>query len=125
MLLSMIYYCAKGNGGTLMAVYPEELTAEECQQTLDFMNRNRIGSLLEAGMPPETPVAHRHGWISDTHGDAGIVTSPGGDYVIAVFLYKPDWLEWEISAPLVEEVSRAAYNYFNFDSPYFGETSSN
>lgn len=123
LLLSMIYYCAKGNGGTLLAVYPDQLTQEECQQTLDYMRQNKIGSLIEAGVPPETAVAHRHGWISDTHADAAIISTPGGDYVIVGILFKPDWLEWEISAPLLADISRATYNYFNFDSPYLGETS--
>ncbi len=124
-LLSMIYYCAKGNGGALLAVYPDQLTQEECQQTLDYMRQNKIGSLFEAGVPPETAVAHRHGWISDTHADAAIISTPGGDYVIVAFLYKPDWLEWELSSPLLSNISRATYNYFNFDSPYLGETTSN
>ena len=121
MLLSMIYYCAQGSGGALMAAYPDQLTAEECQQILDYMKQNRIGSLIEAGLPPDVDIAHRHGWISDTHGDAALIKSPGGDYVIVVYLYKPDWLEWELSSPLLEEISRATYNYFNFDEPYFGE----
>ncbi len=124
-LLSMIYYCAQGNGGTLLAVYPDQLTQEECQQTLDYMRQNRIGSLIEAGVPPETAIAHRHGWISDTHADAAIISTPGGDYIIVGYLYKPDWLEWEISSPLLADVSQATYNYFNFDNPYLGEASSN
>ena len=121
-LLSMIYYCAQGSGGALMAAFPNEITQEECQQILNYMEQNRIGSLIEAGLPPETRVAHRHGWISDTHGDAAVVMSPGGNYVIVTYLYKPDWLEWELSSPLIEEISRATYNYFNFDNPYFGES---
>jgi Beta-lactamase enzyme family len=124
LLLSMIYYCAEGSGGALMAAYPDEITQDECQQILGFMEQNRIGSLIEAGVPPETEIAHRHGWISDTHGDAAIVKSPGGDYVIVTYLHKPDWLEWEVSSPLIEEISRATYNYFNFDSPYFGDANS-
>ena len=125
MLLSMIYYCAQGKGGALQAVFADEITRTECQQLLDYMQQNRIGSLIEAGVPPETAVAHRHGWISDTHADAGIVSSPGGDYVIVVFLYKPDWLEWEISSPLISDISRATYNYFNFDAPFLGESQIN
>lgn len=120
-LLSMIYYCAQGSGGALLAVYPDQLTQEECQQTLDYMQQNKIGSLIEAGVPPQTPVAHRHGWISDTHADAAIVSTPGGDYVIVGFLYKPDWLEWELSSPLLADISRATYNYFNFDNPFLGD----
>lgn len=119
-LLVMVYQCAEFGGGALLAAYDEQLTQEECQQLLDFMKLNHIGSLIEEGVPPDTPVAHKHGWISDTHGDAGIVMSPGGDYVLVAYMYKPEWLEWEISSPLLADISRATYNYFNFDNPYLG-----
>ncbi|MBK8904907.1 MAG: serine hydrolase [Anaerolineaceae bacterium] len=124
-LLSMLYYCAEGTGGALMAVFEGDVTQTECQTILAFMLQNEIGSLIEEGVPPETAVAHRHGWISDTHGDAGIVFSPGADYVIVLFLYKPDWLEWEISSPLLANLSRATYNYFNFDNPYLTDARTN
>lgn len=122
-LLSMIYYCAAGQGGALTAAFPNEDWQRECLEMLDYMERNKIGSLIEEGVPAETTVAHRHGWIGDTHVDAGIIFSPGGDYVIVEIMYKPEWLEWELSAPLIADVSRAAYNYFNFDAPFLGETS--
>ena len=124
-LLSMLYYCAEGSGGTLIAVFKGDITQTECQTILAFMLQNNIGSLIEEGIPPETAVAHRHGWISDTHGDAGIVFSSGGDYVIVQFLYKPNWLEWEISSPLLANLSRATYNYFNFDNPYLASPRTN
>ena len=108
----MIYQCAKG-GGTLIAAYPDEITPEECQAMLDIMSQNRIGALIEAGVPEGTRVAHKHGWVGDTHGDAGIVFSPGGDYVLCVYLYHKDWLEWDVSSPLIARVSEATYNYFN------------
>lgn len=125
-LLSMVYHCATSDGGALRAAYSDQLTQAECQQLLDFMKLNHIDSLIEEGIPPDTPLAHKHGWISDTHGDAGIVFSDGGDYVIVTYMYKPGWLEWEISSPLLADISRATYNYFNFDNPYInGRTSSN
>jgi beta-lactamase class A len=124
-LLSMIYYCAEGTGGALAAVYGDQITQTECQTILAFMAQNRIGSLIEEGVPPDTLVAHRHGWISDTHGDAGIVYTPGGNYIIVEILYKPDWLEWEVSSPLQANMSRATYNYFNFDNPYLGDPRTN
>ncbi len=111
-LLEMIYQCAKG-GGTLIAAYPDEITPEECQAMLDIMSQNRIGALIEAGVPEGTRVAHKHGWVGDTHGDAGIVFSPGSDYVLCVYLYHKDWLEWDVSSPLIARVSEATYNYFN------------
>ena len=87
------------------------------------MQQNKIGSLLEEGVPTEVNVAHRHGWTGDTNVDAGIVFSPGGDYVLVEVIYKPEWLEWELSAPLMADVSRATYNYFNLDTPHLEETS--
>ncbi|MEZ4511661.1 MAG: serine hydrolase [Chloroflexota bacterium] len=119
-LLSMVYYCAQGQGGALMAVFDDEITQEECRQLLQYMRLNKIGSLLEEGVPAGVALSHRHGWVSDTLADAGVVFTPGGDYVIVAFLYKSDWLEWELSSPLVADVARATYNYFNFDQPFLG-----
>lgn len=121
-LLSMIYYCATGQGGTLLAAFPADDWQRECLEMLDYMERNKIGSLIEEGVPRQTTIAHRHGWVGDTHVDAGIIFSPSGDYVIVEIMYRPEWLEWELSAPLIADVSRAAYNYFNFDAPYLGES---
>lgn len=124
-LLSMLYYCADGQGGPLMAAYGEAISAAECQQIIDVMVENRIGSLIEEGLPPGTPLAHRHAWIGDTHADAGIVYSPGGDYVLAMILFQHDWLPWERSSPLMADISRATYNYFNFDNPFLDSTRAN
>ncbi|GAB4145782.1 MAG: hypothetical protein Fur0021_03350 [Candidatus Promineifilaceae bacterium] len=117
-LLAMLYYCARDGGGALRAMYGEALTQAECQEIIETMQRNQIGSLIEEGVPPDVRIAHRHGWINDTHGDAAIVYSPNGDYVVVIFMFKPDWLEWELSSPLIAQLSRAAYNFFNFDQPY-------
>jgi len=112
LLLEMIYQCSQG-GGTLIMTYPDSLTAEECQEMVKWMSENRIDSLIEAGVPVGTQVAHKHGWTSDTHADAGLLFTPGGDFVLAVFLHRPQWLEWEESAPLFADIATAAYNYFN------------
>ncbi len=111
-LLEMIYQCADG-GGTLIAAYPDELTPDECQAMLDVMSDNHIGALIEAGVPEGTRVAHKHGWVGDSHGDAGIVFTPGGDYALCIYLYHMDWLEWEVSSPLMARISEATYKYFN------------
>jgi hypothetical protein len=61
MLLTDIYTCA-GGGGTLLAVFPEEIQPDECKQMIDRLSRNKIGWLIEAGVPDGTRVAHKHGW---------------------------------------------------------------
>ncbi|MEZ4515351.1 MAG: serine hydrolase [Chloroflexota bacterium] len=122
-LLEMLYYCAEGEGGFL-AIYPDELTQSECQAIVDLMVGNVEGNLIRYGVPEESDVrvSHKHGWSINEHGDAGIVYSPGGDYVIYTLLAQPDsdWLSSEYSFPILREISRAAYNYFNPDHPYAG-----
>jgi beta-lactamase class A len=112
LLLEMIYQCSR-SGGALMLTYPDTLTAHECQEMIKWMSQNRIDNLIEAGVPAGTEVAHKHGWISDTHADAGLVFTPGGDYVLVIFLHGPEWLQWEESAALIADISTAAYHYFN------------
>lgn len=121
-LLAMLYQCAKNGGGTLMAVYPGDYTPAECQAILDLMVLNEEGNLIRFGVPDDVAVSHKHGWIPDTHGDAGIVFTPGGDYVIVEYLHLPgQWLQSDISFPILREISRAVYNYYNFDDPYVGD----
>ncbi len=117
-LLSMIYYCAQG-GGALLAAYPDEITPAECQAIIELMVLNEEGNIIRFGVPEDVPVSHKHGWDFVTHGDAGIVLSPGGDYIIVEYLSDPDsdWLNYDVSFPILREVSRAVYNYFNFDNP--------
>ncbi len=112
-LLVDIYQCAKTGGGAFQAVWPDRITPGECQTMLDYLVRNKTGVLIEGGVPDGTQVAHKHGWISDTNGDAGIVFSPGGDYVISMFLWRQDFLAWDVSSPLFAEISHAVYLYFN------------
>lgn len=119
-LLSMIYYCSQG-GGALLAVYPGEITPEECQAMIDLMAQNDVGNLIRFGVPETAVVSHKHGWGDNiTHGDAGIVLTEGGDYVIVTYLHDPDtdFLVSDFSFPILWELSRITYNYFNFEDPY-------
>ena len=118
--LSMLYYCSKG-GGALLAVY-DDITPDQCQEVIDLMVLNDEGNLIRFGVPEDVPVSHKHGWDLVTHGDAGIVLSPGGDYVIVEYLSLPaddtgDWLSHDITFPILREISRSVYNYFNPDNP--------
>jgi hypothetical protein len=83
---------------------------------------NEEGNLIRYGVPNGTVVSHKHGWAQATHGDAGIVYTPGGDFVIVEYLSVPgDWLVADISFPILREIARATYNYFNLDAPYMGD----
>lgn len=118
MLMEDIYQCTQRGEGNLLAIFPDEFTQEECQTMVNYLGNNQIGILIEAGVPDGTPVAHKHGWVTyfgvmNTLGDAGIVYTPGGNYVLSIFIYHPDQLIWEPASELVAVLSEAIYNYFN------------
>ena len=123
-LYTMIYDCANYGSG-LMTAFPEgEFTQQECRQMLELQSANDLERLLQGGIPPEVQISHKNGWLNvqAVVGDAGIVYSPSGrHYVIAVYLWKDTTTDeatlvgFQELWPLVEEISRAAWNYFNPD----------
>lgn len=118
-LFGMIYDCAFYGSG-LMTAYPDgEFTQTECRQMLELMSANDLHRLLQGGIPEGVRISHKNGWVSDMSGDAGIVFSPNGrDYVIAVYLWEQtEFQDYEKFWPLIEGVSRAAWNYFNPENP--------
>jgi len=123
MLLEDVYQCAQSSGGALAAVFPGEITQAECQAMIDHLKNNKLPVLLTAGIPETMQIAHKHGWVSDingiinTIGDAGIIYSPGGNYVLVIFLYHPEQLIWEPASTLIADLSRAVYNYYNLPTP--------
>jgi beta-lactamase class A len=84
-----------------------------------YLTGNRIALLIQAGLPDGTRFAHKHGWtvggdgLIHTMSDAGIVYSPGGDYILVIFLYDPTQLVFDPANELVAEMSSVIYNYFN------------
>jgi beta-lactamase class A len=123
MLLDDIYQCAETGGGSFAAVFPGRISQTECQLMVTYLTMNKIAMLLQAGLPDGTKIAHKHGWTVDlTDGlmhqmtDAGIVYSPGGDYVITIAMYQPTQLIFDIANQLTAKISTAVYNYFNISS---------
>jgi beta-lactamase class A len=115
-LLAGIYQCAENESGLLMERFPNDFDAQECRQMLYTLDANEIGVFLEAGVPEGTRVLHKHGWIGDTHGDAGIVVEADRAYVFVAVLYNQDWLQFEYSAPVIAELSRLTWNALNPDN---------
>ena len=120
-LLEDIYQCAQTGGGTFALIWPGEVTQAECQLMLSYLRDNRIGVLLQAGLPDGTPFAHKHGWITEGDGlmhvmsDGGIVFSRGTDYVMVVMMYQPTQLIFEPANQLFADLSTAVFNYFNLE----------
>lgn len=120
MLLEDIYQCAQSGGGTFAAVFPGEISQNECRQMVNYLVLDKIGVLLQAGLPEGTQFAHKHGWVTDptdgvihTISDAGIIYTPGGNYIMAVYLYHPTQVIWDQANLMVAKLSIAAYNYYN------------
>jgi beta-lactamase class A len=122
-LLVDLYQCAQDNGGTLRLTFPQAVSQQDCQQMLDLLAQDNIAVLIQAGVPDGIRVAHKHGWITDAQGninhisDAAVVYTPGGNYVLTIYLWKDGGLIWDRDSKLVADLSRAVYNYFNPPSP--------
>lgn len=123
LLLQDIYYCSEYGGGSLMAAFPGEITQSECNLMVEFLGNNKIGVLLQAGVPAGTTVAHKHGWAYEvddgyihTIGDVGIIFSPGGDFILSIFTYHPVQAIFDPVNVLFANLANAAYNYFNLKS---------
>ncbi len=116
-LLGSIYECGYGEDGPLMTRFPNQYEPRECRQMLHVMSNNTVDALLKAGVPADTRVAHKHGWIEDTHGNAAVFFTPGGDYVLVVMMHQPEWLYFNESLPVMAELSRTVYNYYNPTAP--------
>jgi len=119
MLLDDIYQCAQTGGGTFSAVFQGEISQSECQLMITYLTQNKIAVLLQAGLPDGTQIAHKHGWIVEIDGvihsiiDAGIIFTPGGNYVAVIALYQPTQLIFDVANYISAQISTAIYNYFN------------
>lgn len=122
-LLNDLYQCANQDGGALIAVFPNEISQAECQAMIETLSRNRIGVLIQAGLPEATRIAHKHGWITESDGlihtisDAGIVYTPGGNFVLSIFMYHPVQLVFDSANLYFAQLSTAVYNFFNLSVP--------
>lgn len=116
-LLASIYQCAYQNTGAILDQFSSTIEPRECRQMLHVMSNNNVDALLRAGVPAEVRVAHKHGWIEDTHSNAGVFFTEGGDYVMVMFMHQPGFLAYPESLPVMAEASRRVYNFYNPTTP--------
>jgi len=118
-LFTQIYDCANYGSG-LMVAYPDgEFSQNECRQMLELTSANDLERLLQGGVPADARISHKNGWLDNVHGDAGIVfPSNGNNYVIAVFVWENvEFFSFTRAWPLIEGISRTAWNYFSPEAP--------
>jgi beta-lactamase class A len=120
-LLTGIYQCAQTGSGVLIDTFGSNFSSSKCQFMLDEMKKNRIGALIQAGVPDGTPVGHKHGWTEESDGylhtvsDVGIVFSPDADFVVSIYLYDYNQLLFDPADALIARLTQTAYNAFNLD----------
>jgi beta-lactamase class A len=115
-LLEDIYLCAQTGGSSLLAAFPGQINQAACQQMIQYLQEDKLGALIQGGVPEGTIVAHKHGFTMNDFSDAGIIFTPGGNYILTIYAYHPEQALWNIVSPLYAELSRAVYNYFNLPS---------
>jgi hypothetical protein len=110
LMLESLDQCRK-NGGSLPLVFGNAINAENCNALLATLGKNNINAQIELGSGSAT-VIHRQSWDDNNHGDAAIVRSPSGDYILVVML-RGGKLNWTETSSLIADVARATYGYFN------------
>jgi beta-lactamase class A len=112
-----IEQCSRGEGA-LLEKFGDALTPERCEEMIARLEKNGDTKRMVAGLPAGTTVAHKSGWIDIMQADVGIVRSPGGDYIAAIYLYRPLGGD---QAPIPDRImmssiagfSRLIYTYYN------------
>ena len=123
MLLADLYQCATSGGGALIAAFPEKITSQICQQIIAYLSTDKIGVLIEAGVPEGTQIAHKHGWITSSDGvirnfsDASIVYTAGGNFVLSIYAYHPIQIVFDNANVLFADLGAAVYNFYNLPTP--------
>jgi len=119
MLMADLYQCATTSGGALIAAFPDKINSPICQQIIAYLSTDKIGVLIEAGVPEGTQIAHKHGWITGSDGvirnfsDAAIVYSAGGNFVLSIYAYHPVQIVFDDANILFANIGDAIYNFYN------------
>jgi len=122
MLLEDLYQCAQTGGGALIATFPGKMNKDICNTIINYLETDKIGVLIQAGVPDGTPVAHKHGWTPGCFGcsltdisDSGIVYTPGGNFVLSIYTYRSldSTFLFDPTNLLFANLAQAVYNYYN------------
>jgi beta-lactamase class A len=113
-LFVMLDECARGTGPLLEKV-GNKLTKELCVEMIEWLQQPHDPERMVAGLPAGTRIAHKGGWIDDMQSDVGIVDSPGGRYVAAIYIWKDGYVtdEHATPSPYLGDFSHTIYTFFN------------
>ena len=120
-LLILLSRCAEDYYAEMVQKSQGLISSPECQQMIDVLSRNKMGALIEAGLPEGTRIAHKHGWSQERDGlvhsfsDVAIVYGPESDFVVTIFLYSQDQLLFDQANPLIARISQSVFNAYNLN----------
>ncbi len=106
--------CSRGQG-VLLEKFSENLTADRCKEMIGWLEKNADAKRMVSGLPQGTRVAHKSGWIPpQVQGDVGIVRSPGGDFIVSIFVAQPGerYADKAVQG-LIGDYARLVYSYYN------------
>jgi beta-lactamase class A len=107
----MLVECVDGKG-LLIQKYGDTLSSGLCSEMIEWLAQPRDLQWMVAGIEPGIKVAHKSGWLHDMQSDVGIVYSPNGRYVAAIFV----WREGQVDtgpSPYLANISHTIYSFFN------------
>jgi len=111
LMLEMLEQC-HNNTGALPLAFGKDFNAAKCDLVLNAVGQNNARILIAAGSPGAA-LFRRQSWDANNHGDAALVRSTGGVYVLVVVLHGNDALNWGETSLIISDIARAAYGYFN------------
>jgi hypothetical protein len=75
-----------------------------------------VGPIFVAGGSPGAQVIHKHGWDLlplNNVADAAYVFSPGGDYVMTVYIHRDEPVSFDDANRLLISMATAVFNFYN------------
>lgn len=81
---------------------------ESCQEMIDLMRHNDLQSSLRDGLPEDTKVANKGGWLYKVYDEAGIVAHKDNPYAVAIFS-KHGSADVEVGKALLRDISAGVW----------------
>jgi beta-lactamase class A len=106
--------CGRGQG-VLLEKFSENLTADRCKEMIGWLEKNADAKRMMSGLPKGARVAHKSGWIPpQVQADVGIVRSPGGDFIVSIYVYQPgERYSDKAVQGVIGGYARLVYSYYN------------
>lgn len=85
-------------------------TKEDCDNMVDILKDQRFNDIIPHNLPKDVEVAHKTGWITGVHHDAGIVYLPNGRSYVLVLLSK-NIQDSDKGPQQLADISKTFYDY--------------